>query len=84
MIYDFKGDSGFGKADLYISFNNEGNWSEPINLGPKVNTGKTEMCASVSPDGKYLFFHRGNEDSGDIYWIDFRPIKTQLLEETLN
>lgn len=84
MIYDFKSDSGFGKADLYISFNNEGNWSEPINLGPKVNTGKTEMCASVSPDGKYLFFHRGDEDSGDIYWIDFRPIKTQLLEETLN
>ena len=48
------------------------------NLGPEVNTDQTEMCPSVSPDGKYLFFHRGGEDKGDIYWIDFRPIKERI------
>jgi len=37
------------------------------------------MCASVSPDGKYLFFHRGGEeDIGNIYWIDFVPIKESM------
>lgn len=63
---------------MYISFNKNGTWTKAINLGPKVNTEKTEMCPSVSPDGKYLFFHRGGEDDGDIYWIDFRPIKERV------
>lgn len=78
LIYDFKSDTGYGKSDLYISFNNNGNWTEPHNLGPEVNTDQTEMCASVSPDGKYLFFHRGEDDHGDIYWIDFLRIKEKL------
>lgn len=70
LIYDGKSPSGYGKSDLYISFNNNGSWSEAINLGPKVNTDQTEMCPSVSPDGKYLFFHRGGDEAGDIYWVD--------------
>ena len=80
MIYDFKSDSGFGDSDLYVSFNKKGIWTEPYNLGPKVNTNQTEMAASVSPDGKYLFFHRGGDDYGNIYWIDFRPIKEKILK----
>ena len=79
IIYD--GDataSGYGNNDLYISFNKDGSWTKAINLGPEVNTDQTEMCPSVSPDGKYLFFHRGGEDNGDIYWIDFIPIKERL------
>ncbi|MBT8181830.1 MAG: PD40 domain-containing protein [Eudoraea sp.] len=78
VIYDGESSSGYGNNDLYISFNKNGTWTKAINLGPKVNTKQTEMCPSVSPDGKYLFFHRGGEDNGDIYWIDFRPIKERL------
>ena len=80
MIYDFKSDIGFGKSDLYISFNINGVWTEPHNLGPKINTDQTEMAASVSPDGKYLFFHRGGDDKGDIYWVEFNPIKEKILK----
>jgi Tol biopolymer transport system component len=78
IIYDGESSSGYGNNDLYISFNKKGTWTKAINLGPEVNTKQTEMCPSVSPDGKYLFFHRGGEDSGDIYWIDFRPIKERI------
>lgn len=78
MIYDFKSDSGYGESDLYISFNKNGNWTKPYNLGPKINTDQTEMAASVSPDGKYLFFHRGNENEGNIYWVEFEPIKGEI------
>lgn len=84
MIYDFESDSGYGDTDLYISFNNEGAWSTPVNLGPEVNTDEVEMCGSVSPDGKFLFFHRGGEGYGDIYWIDFRRIKEKLLGRNWN
>tara|TARA_R110002012_G_scaffold54189_14_gene139041 strand:- start:10371 stop:11300 length:930 start_codon:yes stop_codon:yes gene_type:complete len=85
MIYDFKSDSGFGESDLYISFNKNGTWTKPYNLGPKINTDQTEMAASVSPDGKYLFFHRGNGNEGNMYWVDFKliiekiEVKNQIL-----
>jgi hypothetical protein len=75
MIYDFKSESGYGESDLYISFNKSGTWTKPYNLGPKINTDQTEMAASLSPDGNYLFFHRGNENEGNIYWVEFEPIK---------
>ena len=81
IIYDGDEEEGYGDNDLYISFNKNGQWTEAVNMGPKVNTDQTEMCPSVSPDGKYLFFHRGGENHGDIYWIDFRPIKANLLQQ---
>ena len=84
MIYDFKSDSGYGESDLYISFNKNGIWSKPYNLGPKINTNQTEMAASVSPDGNYLFFHRGGENKGDIYWVAFKPIKENILKNINN
>jgi len=80
MIFDGERSSGFGECDLYISFKENGVWTESYNLGPKINTEQCEMTASVSPDGKYLFFHRGGEDIGNIYWVDFIKIKKELIE----
>ncbi|MCB0661654.1 MAG: PD40 domain-containing protein [Saprospiraceae bacterium] len=81
LLYDFKSESGYGKSDIYISFRQNGTWTKPYNLGAKVNTPQTEMCASVSPDGQFLFFHRGgaNEDEGNIYWIAFEPLREEVL-----
>lgn len=63
--------SGRGKPEIFISFKQEdGTWSAPQNMGPVINASKTEFGASVSPDGKYLFFHRRVGDKGDIYWVD--------------
>lgn len=79
MIFDAKRSSGYGDCDLYISFKENGVWTKSYNLGPNINTERCEMTPSVSPDGKYLFFHRGGEeDNGDIYWIDFVPIKERI------
>jgi hypothetical protein len=84
LIYDCVRKDGFGSCDLYISFKKEnGDWSNSINLGNLINTDQCEMCASVSPDGNYLFFHRGNDkDIGDIYWVNFKRIKE--LKEKIN
>jgi Tol biopolymer transport system component len=78
IIYDAKRSDGLGDSDLYISFKRKGNWSKALNMGPTVNTHLTEMCPSVSPDQKYLFFHRGDENQGDIYWVKFSTLKKQL------
>lgn len=65
-----------GSLDLYISFKNKaGRWSLPLNMGPKINSGSSERFASLSPDGKYLFFGSSRNQSPerpgfDIFWID--------------
>lgn len=47
-----------GGCDYYVVFREpDDRWSEPINLGPGVNTaGSQEHSPYVSPDGKYFFF----------------------------
>lgn len=47
---------GFGNCDLYISYRNGQEWSEPENLGPEVNSGAWESQPTLSPDGRVLFF----------------------------
>lgn len=48
----------YGATDHYIFFRNEdGQWSGAINMGDKVNSAaRAEYAATLSPDGKYLFF----------------------------
>jgi len=53
--------------DLYVAFADEsGRWGELLRLGPSINTERSEADATVSPDGKYLFFSRDN----DVYWVN--------------
>jgi Tol biopolymer transport system component len=69
--------------DIYVCFwNNDSTWTRPINLGKEVNTIYNESCASVSPDGKYLFFSRYNETSGlpNIYWVSSEVIRNSEPE----
>ena len=54
---DGRSDS-IGGSDYYVVFRDSNDrWSEPINIGPAVNTtGSQEFSPYVSPDGKYFFF----------------------------
>ena len=69
-----------GSIDLYICFKQkDGSWSNPKNIGPKINTKYSERFAMVSPDGKYLFFGSNRRQLADnlyfdIYWIDAKVI----------
>lgn len=63
--------------DIYVYFKmKNGTWSKPINLGNDVNSNYTETCPSLTPDGKYLFFSRYNEEGGlsNIYWVSAKVI----------
>lgn len=51
-------DDSLGSVDYYVVFRNgQDEWSQAVNMGPKINTksGK-EYAPYVSPDGKYFFF----------------------------
>lgn len=80
IIFDSVRESGYGRSDLYISFRAvDGSWGPAINLGDKINTTASEKSASVSPNGKFLFFDRrtkrGNEEV-NIDWVDAQIIET--------
>lgn len=47
-----------GGVDYFVVFRSgDDTWSEPINMGPAINQPEgREWSASLSPDGKYLFF----------------------------
>jgi len=48
---------GQGSCDLYIAYKTKnGNWTEPENIGPIVNTDFWESSPSLSPDKKDLYF----------------------------
>ena len=47
---------GFGSCDLYYSIKQGEKWSDPINLGPVVNSPRWESQPSLSSDGKTLYF----------------------------
>ena len=51
---------GFGREDIYCSQRERTGWSEPINLGPAINTPGYEGFPSISPDGRHLYFMREN------------------------
>lgn len=80
LIFDSERAGGYGGTDLYISFRQkDGTWGKPINLGDKINTPAWDAVASVSSDGKYLFFSRsvgsGKSESVDIFWVDAQIIE---------
>lgn len=54
----FGRDDSLGATDYYVALRSpEDEWSEPVHLGDKVNSkSRHEYSASLSPDGRYLFF----------------------------
>ncbi len=85
LLFDAKRENGYGDSDIYISFKQkDGTWGNGINLGDKINTNAWEASASITPDGKYLFFSRnvGSDDyeNVDIFWVDAQIIETLKLQ----
>lgn len=47
---------GLGGSDLYLSYQQNGQWTKAVNLGDKINSKGSEYSPIVSPDGKYFFW----------------------------
>jgi hypothetical protein len=61
--------------DFFVAFRrDDGAWGQPVAV-PSLSTPGDDMCASLSPDGRFLFYHAYR----DIYWVsvdvlaDLRP-----------
>jgi hypothetical protein len=81
MLIEVFGRAGYGGGDIYISYNLKDDlWSDPVNLGQKINMGGHERFPIVSPDGKYLFFLRVG-DGSDFFWVDAKIIEDLKPDE---
>lgn len=57
MIFSSDRPGGMGGLDLYISYKDAGGqWGQPVNLGPEINTPFNEDRAFLVNDGRRLFF----------------------------
>lgn len=83
LIFSSKRPGGFnyGKDDLWISFKKaDGDWSKAINMGNDINNGNNTSCATISPDGKYMFFIRIENGIGIPYWVSAKIIENIRLQ----
>jgi hypothetical protein len=93
MIFSSERPGGNGGEDLYFSRKLGGEkWSEPINLGEKINSSEDEGSPQFSPDGKALFFASnrpvkdqtpvkdrvGGERIYAIYWISVESLNLPI------
>jgi hypothetical protein len=61
---------GYGGMDIYFCEKKDGKWREPVNMGPLINSPKSESFPFASPDGKLFFSSDGHPGFGgkDIYF----------------
>ena len=86
LIWDSERVGGFGETDLYISFRQENDtWGPAINMGAGINTKHNETFGSVTPDGKYLFFHTYlGKGKANIFWVDAKVIENLRAHQIIN
>ena len=54
--------------DVYISYKERGEWTEPVSIGDNINTKGHDAAIGLSVDGQTLFIYKSeNNNMGDIY-----------------
>ena len=78
MIFTSNRPGGFGGYDLYYSIFRNGNWSSPVNLGPRINTSSDEYRPVIgyhpSFNNLFLIFSSnrpGGKGGFDLYITGF-------------
>ncbi|RME90515.1 MAG: hypothetical protein D6767_06715, partial [Candidatus Hydrogenedentota bacterium] len=62
---------GYGGFDIWISEYIGGEWSQPVNAGPSINSGFDELYPRLNPDGRLLYFSSNREGGVGGYDIYF-------------
>jgi Tol biopolymer transport system component len=56
LIFMADNRDGRGDSDLYISYQQKGQWTDPVSLEADINSTASEYSPVISPDGKYFFW----------------------------
>jgi len=80
MIFASYGrDAGSG---LYITFNQDGQWSLPQRMNEEINVTGREFCPIVSPDGKYFFYtsNQSGDSNDNPEKLTYKKIKDDFIQ----
>jgi len=86
LVFSSNRPGGSGGQDLWMTRRStiDGPWSEPVNLGPTINSDKWEVEPEISPDGRSLLF-TSNRDGGhggfDIWQVPIVPAAGNLEQD---
>jgi outer membrane protein OmpA-like peptidoglycan-associated protein len=93
-VIDEKGDlffasdkpGGMGGVDIYKSSYKNGSWSEPVNLGNKVNTWRDEVFPFVSNNGTLYFSSNGWPGNGglDVFYLENQNATPKHIGNPIN
>ncbi|MEO6902281.1 MAG: OmpA family protein [Bacteroidia bacterium] len=65
---------GYGGMDLYMCKREDNSWSEPENLGPKINTAGNEVFPYLAENGTLYFSSDGLNGLGGLDIFESKPL----------
>ena len=78
ILFDARRAGGLGGSDIYVSYRQGPSWSEPLNLGAKVNSPVNEGSVTLSPNGQWLYLssqRRFPRESGSGFNLTYDAIR---------
>jgi hypothetical protein len=88
LIFSSNRPGGYGRHDLWIAFKRtDGSWTDPLNMGPDINTETEDGSPAVTHDGLYLFYltERAGDAGYNPYWVSaqvIQELRNQALDAT--
>ena len=87
LVFSSNRSGGSGGQDLWVTRRSTTDrpWSEPVNLGPTVNSDKWEVEPEISPDGRSLLFtsnRNGGHGDFDIWQVPIVPAVGNLEQDS--
>jgi len=88
LFFSSNGHNGYGSLDIFMSKrldNTWTNWSEPLNLGPGINSVYDDMSFNYNPKDRFAYFSRGlSPTNTDIFQVEmtrlFKSINDPITE----
>lgn len=84
-VFASNSEKSMGGYDLFISFNESGKWTDPVNMGYPINSTFDETQFSLSSDAKYAYIssdRAGGMGGFDIYIIEASPYFAEKMGKT--
>ncbi len=75
---------GIGGTDIYVCHLQDGQWSEPKNLGPSVNTPMNEVFPFIGNDGTLYFSSDGHPGLGGLDIFAAAPLNKGGFRPAMN
>ncbi|MBS7785735.1 PD40 domain-containing protein [Flavobacterium sp. CYK-55] len=82
LLFSSSGFSSYGNYDLYVSYRLDDtwkNWSEPVNLGPIINSDSFESSPFYDAVYQKLYFIKSVNGTLELYWVDLTA--TELMKK---